>query len=128
MIGIPIAITEKKHKLLIFAGEDSMQTMLEEALIPEKFQLEFALEGSVCNLEAFNPKLILLDHSSAPLFNEENFCKKIKISFPNVPLIVLSAYPLNNLGSYNTHMDLFIAKPFDLNYFLNCIESYLNVG
>lgn len=127
MIGIPIAVTEK-HRLLIFAGENSMQTILAEALMPEKFQLEFVSKGAVCNSDVFNPALILLDHSSAPLSNEENFCRKIKASFPNVPLIVLSAYPLNNLGSYNAYMDLFIAKPFDLNYFLNCIESYLIGG
>lgn len=124
MTGIPIVVTEK-YKLLIFAGENSMQAILAEALISQKFQLEFASEDLTGYSNTFNPDLILLDHSSAPLCNEENLCQKIKVFFPAVPLVVLSAYPLNNLMSYNACIDLFIAKPFDLNYFLGCIESCL---
>ncbi len=124
MTSIPVAINLKR-KLLIFEEEDSMQTILSEAFLPEKFQVEFVSRNAIgiCNFS--KPELILLDYNSAPSQNGENLCERIKAIFPGTPLIVISAYPLNNLGSYNNHIDLFIAKPFDLNYFLNCIESCL---
>lgn len=114
----------EKRKILIFEDEDSMQTILSAALMPEKFHLKFVSKRSIGDLNRFDPEIILLDHSSAPLFTEQNLCEKIKEFFPSVPLIVISAYPLNNFGSYNDYMDLFIAKPFDLNHFLSCISHF----
>lgn len=124
MINIPIA-TNLKRRLLIFEEEDSMQTILAEAFLPEKFQVEFVSRKAIGIYNFSKPELILLDYNAAPSLHGENFCKRVKTIFPNIPLIVISAYPLNNFGSYNNHMDLFIAKPFDLNYFLNCIETCL---
>lgn len=123
MTNIPIAADQRK--LLIFEDENSMQTILAEVLISEKFQIEFVSKEAIGKTNVSNPSLILLDHSSAPLSHVENLCEKIKASFPNVPLIVLSAYPLNNFCNYANNMDLFIAKPFDLNHFLNSVESCL---
>lgn len=123
MTNIAIEATEKR-KILIFEDENSMQTVLSAALIPEKFHLEFVSKNTIGMLNSFNPQMILLDHSSAPITDEQNLCEKIKDCFPNVPLIVISAYPLNKLGSYNNYMDLFIAKPFDLGYFMNCITHF----
>lgn len=121
-------ISTGKRKLLIFEDEDSMQAVLAEALISERFQLEFVSKEAIGKTNVSCPELILLDHSSAPLSHVENLCEKIKSFFPNTPLIVLSAYPLNNFCNYNNHMDLFIAKPFDLNYFLGSVDSCLIVG
>lgn len=118
-----IEATEKR-KILIFEDEDSMQTILSAALMPEEFHLKFVSKRSIGDLNTFHPAIILLDHSSAPLFNEQNLCEKIKDLFPDVPLIVISAYPLNNFKTYNEHIDLFIAKPFDLTHFLSCIALY----
>ena len=123
MIKIPIA-TEKR-KLLIFEDEDSMQTVLAEALISEKFQLEFVSKEAIGKTDVSDPELILLDHSSAPLSHVENYCEKIKAIFPGAPLIVLSAYPLTNFCNYTNHMDVFIAKPFDLNHLLTSVDSCL---
>ena len=114
-----------KRKLLIFEDEDSMQAVLTEALISEKFQLEFVSKAAIGEINATYPDLILLDHSSAPLSHVENFCERIKAFFPDTPLIVLSAYPLNNFCNYASHMDLFIAKPFDLKHLLVSIDSCL---
>ena len=124
MSNIPIANNDKR-RLLIFEDEHSMQTILTEVFISEKFQLEFVSKEAIGKNNASNPQLILLDHTSAPLSHVENLCQKIKMFFPAIPLIVLSAYPLNNFCNYAKHMDLFIAKPFDLNYFLNSVESCL---
>ncbi|SOD14158.1 response regulator [Pedobacter xixiisoli] len=126
MTNIPIA-TEKR-KLLIFEDEDSMQTILTEVLISDRFQVEFVSKEAIGETNSSEPELILLDHSTAPLSHAENLCEKIKSSFPTTPLIVLSAYPLNNFCNYANHMDLFIAKPFDLNHFLSSIESCLTKG
>jgi DNA-binding response OmpR family regulator len=121
-------VINSKRRLLIFEEEGDMKIILSEVLMPEKFQLEFVSKDAMDEINHFEPELILLDHISAPQLKEENYCKKIKRSFPKTPLIVISAYPLNNFGSYNNHMDLFIAKPFDLNYFLKCVDSYLIGG
>ncbi|MFN0257240.1 response regulator [Pedobacter ureilyticus] len=126
MIKIPIA-TEKR-KLLIFEDEDSMQNVLAEALVSERFQLEFVSKEAIGKTDVSYPELILLDHFSAPLSHVENYCEKIKAFFPNTPLIVLSAYPLNSFCNYTSHMDLFIAKPFDLNHLLSSVESCLIEG
>lgn len=123
MINRTIGTTEKR-KLLIFEDEDSMQTILSAALKPEDFHLEFSRKSSIGYSHTFSPEIILLDHSSAPLTDEQNLCEKIKDFFPGIPLIVLSAYPLNKFDSYSDHMDLFIAKPFDLNYFVNCMMLF----
>lgn len=121
-------ITTGKRRLLIFEDENSMQTILSEAFMPDKFDLEFVSKQTIGVDEFSRPELILLDYNSAPMPSGENLCKKIKTIFPRVPLVVISAYPLNNLGAYNTYMDIFIAKPFDLDYFLNCVESCLLLG
>lgn len=116
--------TANKCELLIFEDEDSMQTILSAALMPEKFHLEFVSKNSIGSLGAFKPKIVLLDQAVPPVLSEENFCERIKTFYPNVPLIVISAYPLDKFGNYNRHIDLFIAKPFDLSYFLNCIALF----
>lgn len=120
---MPMVITEQ-CRLLIFEDEHSMQAILSEALLPNKFHLKFVSKDMIGNENSFNPELILLDHTSAPLLNDTNLCRKIKAIFPNIPLIVISAYPLNNMEDYRHYIDLFIAKPFDLNHFLHCMENY----
>lgn len=127
MTNNPIASTEKR-RLLIFEDEDSMKTILTEVLFSDRFQLEFVSKEAIGKTNFVNPELILLDHSSAPLSHVENLCEKIKASYPLTPLIVLSAYPLNNFCNYANHMDLFIAKPFDLNHFLSCVDSCLVIS
>lgn len=113
----------EKRKLLIFEDEDSMQTILSAALLPEKYQLTFVSTETLDTPQFSNPDLVLLDHVLAPMPEHESLCQKIKLLYPSVPLIVISAYPLHKFGNCQQYIDLFIAKPFDLSYFLDGVES-----
>lgn len=115
----------EKPKLLIFEDEDSMQTILTAALLPEKYELTFVSTEMLGKTKLLNPDLILLDQVVAPMPEQEDFCRQIKSLYPSVPLVVISAYPLNKFGNHQQYIDLFIAKPFDLSYFLNGIDSCL---
>lgn len=115
-----------KPNVLIIEEDRNMEMILKAALLPEKFQLRFLTKETMGLLENdFVPQLIVFDHSSAILFARENFCEQIKEKFPDTPLMVLSAYPDSQLARYPKCMDFFIAKPFDLNYFLSGIEHCL---
>lgn len=119
-----LSIAQINRKVLVYEDENRMQEALSEALIPKKVQLKFASKDAIGQSD-FEPGLILLDQASAPFIGKGNLCEKIKSFFPTTPLIVLSAYPLTSFGKYHRHMDGFIEKPFDLNYFLKCVERYL---
>lgn len=122
MAYLPDAIAEKR-KLLIFEDEDSMQTILSVALLPEKYELTFVSTETLSKPPFLNPDLVLLDHVLTPMPDHESFCQKIKSFYPSIPLVVISAYPLHKFGDCQKHIDLFIAKPFDLSYFLDGVES-----
>lgn len=127
MKEIAVAVKEKQ-KVLIFGEEDCMQNILSEVLISKKIQPLFASKETIGETHSLVPELILLDHTSAPLLDGDNLCAEIKMRFPTTPLIVLSAYPLSSFGCHDSHIDLFIPKPFDLGYFLNCVEGYLTAS
>jgi len=122
MAYLPGAIAEKR-KLLIFEDEDSMQTILSAALLPEKYELTFVSTETLGELKVSNPDLVLLDHVLAPMPEQESLCRQIKSFYPSIPLIVISAYPLHKFGDCQKHIDLFIAKPFNLSCFLDGVES-----
>jgi len=113
----------EKRKLLIFEDEDSMQTILSAALLPEKYELTFVSTETLNKPQLLTPDLVLLDHVLAPMPEQNSLCLQIKMLYPAVPLVVISAYPLSKFGQCQQYIDLFIAKPFNLSCLLDGVES-----
>jgi DNA-binding response OmpR family regulator len=79
-------------------------------------------------IKNFLPDVIVLDMLLAGL-DGLNVCKQIKDdpSIANIPVIMISAHASGKERSAEAGADFFIAKPFDMETFLNTVSRAINL-
>lgn len=84
-------------------------------------------EGIDNAIEEFMPNLILLDVSLAGADGRE-ICRRLKSQkdTEHIPIILFSANIEMEKSLNNCNAQAFISKPYDLNYFLQTINSNIN--
>ncbi len=119
------AVSEHK-RVLVIDNDNDVLDVINEALTYEGFEVNGLLETPDIFPEIFvcKPDIIILDYLLNGI-NGGEICYQIKTSAATaqLPVIIMSAYPkVTNLpGHYGCNA--FIAKPFDLEHIINCINS-----
>lgn len=121
-------LTSNKKNILVIENDRAIIDVVKAFLEDEDYNYviyDDAVEIQPL-IEAHQPDLILLDY----LLDNTNggeLCSQVKKNpeTAHVPVIIYSAAPkvLQSLGYYGC--DLFIAKPFDLDYFADQIKQLL---
>lgn len=115
-------------KLLVVENDMALADMLSELFIFCGFDciIYHDAEEILPLIETHQPDLVLLDFLLS-IVNGGELCSQIKKnrSTSKLPVILYSAFPkvLMSLGDYGC--DLFISKPFDLDYLIEQIKSLL---
>lgn len=112
-------------RVLVVDNDPAILDVMEEVLGYEGFEVKTYTETDnifTC-IDNFNPNLVLIDYILDGI-NGGELCAQIKKNPQTsyLPVIIMSAYSkvLLSLGNYGC--DDFIAKPFDLNDFINRIS------
>jgi DNA-binding response OmpR family regulator len=114
--------------ILVIEDNESIQEFLQLALTNEGYGVVSAYNGQQALeiVEAQRPNLILLD-MWMPKMDGKAFVNRYR-SLPHgtAPIIVMTSYDDVTLDkSFLSTVDDYLAKPFDLNRLLDCIESHL---
>jgi DNA-binding response OmpR family regulator len=115
-------------KLLVVENDLALADMLTELFLYYGFDciIYHDAEEILPLIETHQPDLVLLDFLLS-IVNGGELCSQIKknTSTSKLPVILYSAFPkvLMSLGDYGC--DLFISKPFDLDYLVGQIKHLL---
>ncbi|NVO18858.1 MAG: PAS domain S-box protein [Bacteroidetes bacterium] len=116
--------------ILIVEDEDSNHMYLDEVLSPTGVSLLHAWNGEkAIEMVKSNPgiSLILMD-IKMPLVNGFEATQKIKLSKPELPIIALTAYALNQdrTKALQAGFDNYLSKPVLKDALLELLDHYLN--
>jgi DNA-binding response OmpR family regulator len=102
-------------KVLIIDDEESLLEVLSDCFIDENLEVQAlpAVDDIVQTAKAFEPDAVILDYLLAGV-NGGELCHEIKMSFPRLPVVIISAYPKQSLSLARFNCDKFIAKPFNV--------------
>lgn len=117
-----------KGRILIVEDDQAMITMLQYMLEDEGYDTRNAIgEKALALAEEYQPALILLD-IMMPLMDGQEWSRRAKANpkLQNIPILVLSAAsPEVLLYQYkDLQANCFLPKPFDLDRFMNLIDTY----
>jgi len=118
----------QRKKILIIDDDTDLLDILKEFMSSCGFNTRVAESATDIFqiIEQFKPDLIVLDYLLNGI-NGGEICHQIKTSVYGkyIPVIIYSAYPkvLLSLGTYGC--DLFISKPFDLDFFVRSTKQLL---
>lgn len=113
-------------KVLIVDNDNDILDVMYEAFSYEGFLVSGFVETDNIFpiITTVKPDIIILDYLLNGI-NGGEICHQIKTTATTaqLPVIIMSAYPnvVNSLGHYRCNA--FIAKPFDLDHVINCINS-----
>jgi two-component system response regulator VicR len=116
------------NKILIFDDDTALLEVLEIILSENGFEVTVSrpVTDIFPMVTLYQPDLIILDYLMKEV-NGGELCGMLKKNLltQHIPVIILSAYDkvIRSLGSYGC--DLFIAKPFDLNFLVRNIEKLI---
>lgn len=115
-----------KPHVLVIDDDQEHREILSEALAYFHFKVKVSSSGRDLKkiLSNFKPSLLLIDYR-LPGENGIELCKKVKEDFkmPELPVILMSAYPLD-LEDLE-ECDYVLHKPFDLDNLINHINELL---
>ena len=125
-------IYQLKKRILILSDDELILSVLEELLIYEGYDVKTLHDAHtlIQAIQQFLPDVVLVNYLLD--LNGETICHLIK-STPvtnKIPTIIISAYPRvpNTPESYDC--DVFISKPFDIDFLLktvdDCIQSRIS--
>lgn len=114
-------------KILVQEADADIRNVLQ--IILEEFQYQVVTLGNYKDLtetiQSFKPHLIILDFRFSGVESIEA-CIKIKLLYPNLPVIALSCNSnIKSLFSING-FDNYITKPFDIDQLLKVIRKHIN--
>lgn len=113
-------------RILLIEDEQSILDVLVECFVDENFEVK-AMEG-VHNIvevvRGFKPDIVMIDYLLRGV-NGGELCFELKLIYPTLPVIIMSAYPKHALALDQYKCDLFIAKPFDI---YNLVEEVKLLG
>jgi DNA-binding response OmpR family regulator len=117
-------------RILVVDNDPAILDVMEEVLSYEGFVVKTYIDTDnifTC-IDNFHPNLVLIDYILDGI-NGGELCAQIKKNpqTSSLPVIIMSAYSkvLLSLGNYGC--DDFIAKPFDLDDFVNRISTCITV-
>ena len=102
-------------KVLIIDDEESILDVLTECFVEENFEVKtlLAVNDVVAVVKDFMPDVVIVDFLLRGL-NGGDLCHEIKMVDPDLPVVIISAFPKHTLSLGRYNCDLFIAKPFDI--------------
>lgn len=115
-------------KILVIDDDESILDAIKEILAEANYTVETLANTDTIfdTIDEFKPDLIIIDYLLSGI-NGGEFCHQVKTNPKTlgIPVIIISAYPktLLSLGTYGA--DMFIAKPFDLQYFLDTVGGFV---
>ncbi|MBS7564639.1 response regulator [Mucilaginibacter sp. Bleaf8] len=115
-------------RILVLDDNMDILEIVHEILSYEKFEVKSTSDSTniIAIAEAYQPDLIILDYKLMDA-NGGDICRTIK-SHPlmhQTPVIIFSAYLQRDVDLYSFGCDAVIAKPFDLNEFIDTINQCL---
>ena len=112
-------------KLLLIENDQDTRDVMGAVLEYNEFEVvESSKKVSLQEIEAINPSIIIIDHLLDDGFGSD-LCMAIKADphTKNIPVVLCSAsYKIEQIAQDNC-ADAFIAKPFDLNEFLQIVNE-----
>jgi DNA-binding response OmpR family regulator len=117
-------------RILVVDNDPNILDVMEEVLGYEGFEVKTYTntDNIFTCIDTFHPNLMLIDYILDGI-NGGELCAQIKKNpqTSSLPVIIMSAYSkvLLSLGNYGC--DDFIAKPFDLDDFVNRISTCITV-
>jgi len=119
------------QKILVVDDDDVSFFLVQEILSAYSFEITRAHNG-IEAMEFFrnheNPFDLVIMDIRMPQMNGYEATRRIKEINPHVPVIALTAYAhyQGKVECLTAGCDAFIAKPFDISFLLNTIQSHLN--
>ncbi|WP_158824769.1 response regulator [Mucilaginibacter lacusdianchii] len=115
-------------RILVLDDNMDILEIVHEILSYEKFEVKSTSDSKniVAIAEAYKPDLIILDYKLMDITGGE-ICRTFKSHsiMHSVPVIIFSAYLQQDVDLYSFGCDAIIAKPFDLNDFIDTINQCL---
>jgi len=114
--------------LLIVDDSGDLCSLLKEFFEDLGFQVKYAFNGqeALDHLKIYKPDCVLMD-VQMPFMDGEGCIKRIKLRYPDLPVIVVTA--LGNVESVEKFARLgasgFIPKPIDLDILLTLVKRFL---
>ncbi|WP_319503370.1 two-component regulator propeller domain-containing protein [uncultured Draconibacterium sp.] len=124
-------IIKRKHKTVLVVEDDAELNQLLTESLKEYYSVLSSFDGSEA-LELIENKAIDLIVSDVmmPSVNGFEFCEQVKTSekWAHIPFILLSAKTdiETQISGLNTGADLYITKPFEMNYLLAVVDSQMS--
>jgi DNA-binding response OmpR family regulator len=102
-------------KILIIDDEESILDVMTECFTEENFEVRtlLAVNDVIEAVKDFAPDVVIVDYLLRGL-NGGELCHEIKLIEPDIPVVIISAFPKHTLSLARYNCDLFIAKPFDI--------------
>ena len=116
--------SEPKRRILITDDDPSVRHMLARILLDEGYETISAADGEACLriAETTEVDLVLLDLKMTGISGEETL-KSLGASKPNLPVVVITAYPRprHEIG----RVSALLQKPLDFQALLETIKNLL---
>lgn len=114
-------------KILAIDDDEAILEVVKFILESSDYDVRTSENGQIDGIiESFKPDMILLD---VLLSGEDgrDIARRLKADekTKKIPLIMISAHPSAEKGAINAGADEFIAKPFEIDHFLNVISRRL---
>lgn len=113
-------------RILIVDNERSILEALDFVLNEAGYEVETFLEIESSKIKSKLPDLILLDMRLSGE-NGGEIARRIKTNkdTKHIPVILISASPINNKSIQKYGADDYIQKPFDIDYLLGKVKRYV---
>lgn len=119
-----------KPHILLVEDDHPLRMFLEEMLTEHDYQVTATSKGSEAMnfIESSPPDLVLLDLQLPDLMGED-ILKKVKSSYPELPIIILTAKssPQDTASGLNLGADDYLGKPFSEEELLARIRARLRI-
>lgn len=116
-----------KKKALIVDDDGDILLALKVALESAGFEAETVGTGEgVIDKVKKNPPSVLLLDLVLPGTDGLEIARQLKShsETKSIPIIMVSAYPESERFALESGVDIFIAKPFDIDYLVNTVKKY----
>lgn len=116
----------KNKKVLLIDNDNDILDVMKEVLTYEGYEVNslVGIDNIFPEIMSYRPDIVILDYVLDGI-NGGELCHQIKMNryTAQLPVVIMSAYPKvhQSLGDYGCNV--FIPKPFDLDYIINCIKD-----
>lgn len=117
---------EKRYKVLIVDDEEEFASALAERLILRGFESKVEIDGesALVSIEKDRPDVVILD-IKMPGIGGFEVLRRIKLSHPQLPVILLTGYGSTNNGMKGMELGAYdyLIKPVDIKELIRKIEA-----